>query len=68
MHSEENDLQVPNISPNLCEESHSTESRCPSHHSFKASILEGPTAKQLQAQENQIRLFYLSENHIYPFQ
>lgn len=68
MNSGEDDLQVSSISPNLWEESHSTETRCPSPHSFKVSILEGPTTKQLQAQENQVRLFYPSENPIYPFQ
>lgn len=37
----------------------------PPCHFFKAWASEGPTGEELQAKENQVHLFYLSENRVH---
>lgn len=54
MNSGEDALLLPGISPNLWKASDSTETTCPSRHSFKAWISEEPTEQKLQAKENQV--------------
>lgn len=63
MRSEE--VLLPGISLSLWKDPDATGSVYPSCHFFTAWVSDGPTGEKLQAKENQVYLFYLSESHVY---